>query len=120
MAQDHTLQRVVIMASSFTYSVADVVTLDYNDLVAGHDLSAEIERAYGMDGVGVLTVKNVPGFVEARQKMLPLAREFAMLPEETKEKYVHKDSYYSFGWSHGKENVSILDGCIELVGSLIS
>lgn len=87
--------------------IADVVTLDYNDLVAGVDLTAEIERAYGMEGVGVLTVKNVPGFVEARKRMLPLAREFALLPEEVKSKYVHEESYYSFGWSHGKENVSI-------------
>lgn len=88
-----------------SFAIADVVQLDYNDLVEGKDLTAEIGRAYGMDGVGVLTVKNVPGFTEARQALLPLAYKFAMLPEEIKEKYVHKDSYYSFGWSHGKEKV---------------
>lgn len=91
--------------TAFHYQIAEVVQLDYNDLVAGKDLTAEIERAYGMDGVGVLTVKNVPGFIEARQAALPLARKFALLPEEVKEKCVHAESYYSFGWSHGKENL---------------
>lgn len=87
------------------FVIGEVVTLDYNDLISGKDLTAEIEKAYSYDGIGVLTVKNVPNFVEARAKMLPLAREFAILPEEIKEKYVHKESYYSFGWSHGKENL---------------
>eukprot|EP01031_Cornospumella_fuschlensis_P052881 gene52881-64609_t len=90
--------------TGLSYQIADVVQLDYNDLLEGKDLTAEIERAFGVDGVGVLTVKNVPNFVQARQKLLPLARTFADLPEETKAKYVHKESYYAFGWSHGKEN----------------
>ncbi len=42
-----------------------VVTIDYHDLVAGKDLSAEIDRAYNFEGVGLLTVKNVP-------KLLPM------------------------------------------------
>ena len=83
----------------------EVVELDYTDLVAGVDLTAEIQRAFGVDGVGLLTVKNVPNYVEARSELLPLSRKFADLPEDTKEKYVHKESYYSFGWSHGKEKL---------------
>src|SRR5437868_5333827 len=87
------------------YIIGNVVTLDYNDLIAGKDLSAQIAEAYGVDGIGVLTVKNVPRFVEARARLLPLARQFALLPEETKNKYVHEESHYSFGWSHGKEKL---------------
>lgn len=83
----------------------DVVQLDYEDLRNGKDLTAEIARAYGFDGVGVLTVKNVPGFVEARDRLLPLSRKFALLPEEVKAKYVHAESFYAFGWSHGKEKL---------------
>jgi hypothetical protein len=90
---------------SKSYVIGNVVTLDYNDLVAGKDLSAQIAEAYGFDGIGVLTVKNVPRFVEARERLLPLARQFALLPEETKNKYVHEESHYSFGWSHGKEKL---------------
>lgn len=84
---------------------ADVVELDYNDLLNEVDLSKEIEKAFGFDGVGALTVKNVPGFVEARKALLPLSYKFANLPDDIKEKYVHAASSYSFGWSHGKENL---------------
>eukprot|EP00299_Pterocystis_sp_00344_P009784 c4228_g1_i1.p1 GENE.c4228_g1_i1~~c4228_g1_i1.p1 ORF type:complete len:359 (-),score=86.90 c4228_g1_i1:18-1094(-) len=80
-----------------------VVVLDYQDLVAEKDLSAEIARAYGFDGLGILAVRGVPGFDEKRRRLLPLARAFALLPEHIKQKYEHPQSYYSFGWSHGKE-----------------
>jgi isopenicillin N synthase-like dioxygenase len=88
-----------------SYIIGNVIELDYYDLVNEKDLSKEIETAFGMDGIGVLVVKNVPDFIESRGKLLPLARKFADLPDEIKEKYVHKDSFYSFGWSHGKEKL---------------
>lgn len=84
---------------------ADIVVLDYNDLVNGVDVSSSIGKAYGVDGCGVLTVKNVPGLEEARNKLLPLAKEFSALDQETKLKYENKESFYSFGWSHGKEKL---------------
>jgi isopenicillin N synthase-like dioxygenase len=87
------------------YIIGTVVTLDYQDLASGKDLTSQIAEAYGFDGIGVLTVKNVPGFVEARERLLPLARTFALLPDEIKQKYVHEESFYSFGWSHGKEKL---------------
>lgn len=82
-----------------------VVTIDYNDLISGKDLSAEIAEAYGCepDCLGILLVKNVPTFVEKRQALLPLALKFAQLDDAIKARYEDKDSDYSFGWSHGKE-----------------
>ena len=82
--------------------MSNVVTLDYNRLVAGEDLSDQIGIAFGVDGLGILTVENVPAWEEKRRALLPLAREFADLPVSVKEKYEHAESYYSFGWSHGK------------------
>lgn len=83
----------------------NVEVLDYNDLMNGKDCSDQIERAYGVDGCGILTVKNVPGLVEARKCLLPLAKDFATLDEATKLKYENKETFYSFGWSHGKEKL---------------
>lgn len=40
-----------------------------------------------------------------REKLLPLGRKFAMLPDEIKAKYEHPYSLWSFGWSHGKEKL---------------
>ena len=50
--------------STVIYPTVEV--LDYNDLCAGVDLSTSIERAYGLGGPGLLTVKNVPGLTHAR------------------------------------------------------
>ena len=55
------------------------------------------------DGLGILAVKNVPGFVERREALIPLARQVAMLPDEEKAKIEDPESSYSVGWSHGKE-----------------
>ena len=86
-------------------SSAATVTLDYNDLINGTNLIDKISEAYGYDGLGILTVSNVPSLNESRMKLLPLARKFANLNDDIKNKYVHKDSHYSFGWSHGQEKL---------------
>eukprot|EP00128_Syssomonas_multiformis_P017561 Colp12_sorted_trinity150504_noHs@30867 len=83
-----------------------VVILDYEDLKNGKDLSQSIEAAYGYNGLGLLVVRNVPGYQERRQRLLPLAYKFGNFPEEIKNKYVHQESAYSFGWSHGKEKLN--------------
>ena len=83
----------------------DIVVLDYNDLINGIDLSDKIRKAYGVDGIGLLTVKNVPGLTEARSRLLPLAQKFAILDENTQKKYEDPKSHYSFGWSLGKEKL---------------
>jgi isopenicillin N synthase-like dioxygenase len=40
-----------------------------------------------------------------RFRTLSLAKRFADLPDEIKAKFEHPASYYSFGWSHGKEKM---------------
>ncbi len=84
---------------------ADVVEIPYEDLAAGKDLSHLIAQAYGFDGIGLLTVSGVPGLLEARANLLPLGRRFALLDKSVKDKYEDPSSYYSFGWSHGKEKL---------------
>jgi len=81
------------------------VELRYEDLTHGIDLSASIEAAFGADALGIMTVSGVPGVAERRRALLPLARRFAALPEAVKRKYEHAASFYSFGWSHGKEKL---------------
>jgi len=69
------------------------------------NLSNEIEEAFGLSGLGLIVVKGIPDFPKLRQNLLPLSSEFAKLPNSVKEKYVHGQSHYSFGWSHGKEQL---------------
>lgn len=63
----------------------------------------KIGLAYGPQGWGILFVSGVPGCETARRALLPLAAQFARLPEREQEACVHAESLYSVGWSHGKE-----------------
>jgi len=63
------------------------------------------EQGFGGNGLGVITVSGVPGLLKAKRNLLPLSYVFAHKPEEIRNKFVHEDSYYSIGWSHGKENI---------------
>eukprot|EP00928_Gymnodinium_smaydae_P005965 TRINITY_DN12070_c0_g2_i1.p1 TRINITY_DN12070_c0_g2~~TRINITY_DN12070_c0_g2_i1.p1 ORF type:complete len:404 (+),score=84.26 TRINITY_DN12070_c0_g2_i1:72-1283(+) len=81
----------------------EVIILEYSDLLAGKDLTAQVAAAFGPCGLGILAVRGVPGLVEARRRLLPLARELALQPEDILAKYESEKSLYNFGWSRGRE-----------------
>ncbi|CAI7796966.1 unnamed protein product, partial [Closterium sp. NIES-54] len=100
----------------------EVVRVSFADLKEGNDLSAQIEAAFGPGGLGIIAVSDVPGYPEARERLLPLALSASLcwcvhdhgrvhvsrlgeLPEEAKRRIEDPDSKYSFGWSEGKESV---------------
>jgi isopenicillin N synthase-like dioxygenase len=83
----------------------DVPVVSYEDLVAQEDLSAVIEEAFGYEGMGILVVSGVPELSAKRGELLPLAFAFANLPDEAKKACELPEAFYSFGWSHGKENL---------------
>jgi len=83
-----------------------VEVVDYTKLVdESLDLTQFIEKTFGYEGLGILAVRGVPGYIEKRRALLPLAWKFASLPEEIKQLYCNEPSFYSFGWSHGKEKL---------------
>jgi isopenicillin N synthase-like dioxygenase len=88
-----------------TSELTDVVVLRYDDLAAGSDLTASISTAFGPDGLGILAVSGVPDVARQRQALLPLAPRFASMPRDVKAQYEHPESFWSFGWSHGKEKL---------------
>jgi isopenicillin N synthase-like dioxygenase len=101
------------MSSTTVDYVSDccpVVLLNYSDISNPDQSSAKllesIRVAYGNDGLGILVIRGIPKFQEYRAELLPLARSFALLPEETKKQYEHPISSYQFGWSHGKETLA--------------
>jgi len=89
----------------------DVVDFSFEELVSAQTttpsplLESKIAEAYGFDGLGILTVKNVPGLEDLRMRLLPLAHQFANLPDEVKAKTEVEHSFYQVGWSHGNEKL---------------
>ena len=83
-----------------------VVLLDYNDLTEKTtELMDSIAAAFGnnQDCLGICLVKNVPGLLTLRERVLTSATTLANLPAKELDGMVDPVSTYMFGWSHGKE-----------------
>jgi isopenicillin N synthase-like dioxygenase len=83
----------------------DIVCVSYASLMQEADLSTQIERAFGAEGIGILAISGGPQLAEMREQLLPLARKLAELPSDELLQYEHAASSYCCGWSHGKEHL---------------
>ncbi|KAF9617236.1 hypothetical protein IFM89_035180 [Coptis chinensis] len=82
------------------------VTIPYSELQDKNaDLSMKIEEGFGPNGLGILSISDVPGFSSLRSNLLHLSSRLASLPEEVKKALEDPHSRYNFGWSHGKEKL---------------
>ena len=87
-------------------AAATLVRFTYEQLAdPGCDLSAQVEAAFGRDGLGICVVDGVPGYPEKRAALLPLASQLASLPAEQLEELEDPASKWNFGWSHGREKL---------------
>jgi isopenicillin N synthase-like dioxygenase len=95
---------------------APVVSIPYSDLVnfasgdgsegskkTDAELIDKVGQAFGSaeSALGILAVTGVPLMQDKRQRLLPMARQVALL--EDKSEVVCEASKYQTGWSHGKE-----------------
>ncbi|CAH9066544.1 unnamed protein product [Cuscuta europaea] len=97
---------ISICSSQVPSRTVPTVTISYNELKDKYsDLSAKIEEGFGPNGLGILSVSDVPEYTLLRQNLLLLSHRLANLPESVKEELEDPDSRYNFGWSHGKEKL---------------
>lgn len=107
---------------------AALVQFSYEQLADPHaDLSAQIEAAFGPDGLGICVVNGVPGYEAARAVLLPLASALASLPPAELAALEDPGSRWNFGWSHGREKlegdrvgVSAATPCVACAGINLS
>ncbi|PPR98536.1 hypothetical protein GOBAR_AA22128 [Gossypium barbadense] len=82
------------------------VTITYYELKdKDADLSLKIEEGFGPNGLGILSITDVPEFPSLRRNLLCLSSRLAALPEDVKKELEDPQSRYNFGWSHGKEQL---------------
>eukprot|EP00899_Mesostigma_viride_P009496 jgi/Mesvir1/18548/Mv17066-RA.1 len=94
------------VTASAVSSASGIVTLTYDELIhRNHNLGDRISQAFGEGGLGLLTVAGVPGYLEQRAALLPLAQQLASLPEDALARLEDPESHFSFGWSCGKETL---------------
>ncbi|KAF5482073.1 hypothetical protein F2P56_002668 [Juglans regia] len=93
-------------SSQTAFPTLRTVTISYSELKdKSANLSMKIEEGFGPNGLGILSITEVPGFSALRQNLLRLSPRLAGLPEETKKELEDPHSRYNFGWSHGKEKL---------------
>lgn len=97
-----------------TVKEATPVLISYQDLVSFSEgtaddatranLVAKIGQAFGPDGLGLLGVRGVPGFLIKRECLLKLAHRLPYLPDIKDCELPH--AMYATGWSHGREQLA--------------
>jgi hypothetical protein len=82
-----------------------MIKISFHDLSNASDLTKEIGNAFGPDGLGILFVYDIPGYIEARKQLLNVGLKLAQLPQSSLDKLEDRVSNYNIGWSHGKEKI---------------
>lgn len=88
----------------------ELVIVDYQSLISttpdeSKQVQEKIASAFGSDGAGIIAIRNVPGFVEAKMDLLSLTHSLATLPAEQLKELEVPEALYNTGWSHGKEKL---------------
>lgn len=70
-------------------------------------LLQQIEIAFGAGetSLGILAITDIPQLEELRNKLLPMARQLALLPKRELDAVTDVASGYQVGWSHGREKL---------------
>ncbi|MBA0867748.1 hypothetical protein Goshw_003589 [Gossypium schwendimanii] len=93
-------------SSETPFPTLRTVTIPYYELKdKDADLSLKIEEGFGPNGLGILSITDVPEFPSLRRNLLCLSSRLAALPEDVKKELEDPQSRYNFGWSHGKEQL---------------
>ena len=94
-----------------------VVTISYADLIQSskqarnksesESVIKSIGEAFGNNdaSLGIVFISDIPNFQELRKRTLQLTHRLGNLQKEVLEKLEDEQSFYSVGWSHGKERV---------------
>ena len=115
-----------------TVNQDDLVIMDYKDLVALSNCAEEekqsklfplLNKAFGAtsttsnnnnnnndpanaQSLGLIAIRNIPNFIQAKDAFLPLAHKLATLPTDYLATYLTDEiSMYNAGWSYGKEKL---------------
>lgn len=101
--------RIRMQSNTEKLGYRKLVVVDYQSIVNVSDesknLRDEIARAFGSDGIGIIGIRNIPGFVEAKNDLLSLTHSLANLPGAELKELEVPEMLFNTGWSHGKEKL---------------
>lgn len=74
------------------------INLKFSDLIINKNLSPELSEAFGKDGLGFLTISDIPKYKSKCSKLLPMSYELSQLSISEKSRIENPESGYKIGW----------------------
>mmetsp|Transcript_17708 Transcript_17708/g.30084 ORF Transcript_17708/g.30084 Transcript_17708/m.30084 type:complete len:348 (-) Transcript_17708:624-1667(-) len=82
------------------------VIIDYEDVAdIESNLNDQILKAFGPDGLGLICIKGVPGFLQAKLGLLEKGHQLSHSDKQVLDSLEDEKSLYNAGWSFGKEKL---------------
>lgn len=82
---------------------SNITKIDFAKLSVGNtDLSEEIHKAFGKEGLGLIAIKNIPNLKQARENILKKGFEFFHLNESLLKKLENPEVNYLVGFNRGR------------------
>ena len=102
---------------SSTHENHKPVSISYEELIQedSSDILGAIERAYDDNGLGLMLVRDVPGFESQRAKLLRMSWEVAHLPQDYLKTLERPEINHMQGWNPGHSGY--LEGADKLQNS---
>ncbi len=103
----HTIGTMASNTSNTDVFISPIVTIPYDDLHSEEEsVLTKIGQGFGVDGYGIIAITNIPNYTGLRGRLLHLGRQLATeTPQKILDELTIPESYYTTGWSHGKEKV---------------
>lgn len=79
-----------------------IVKIDYSDLSEKNDISQQISDAFGPSGLGLIVIKNIPKYVECREKILKAGFEMTKIDENYLKSLEKPETNFSLGYGKAK------------------
>jgi hypothetical protein len=78
------------------------IEIDYADISnPDADLDDKLKKAFGLDGLGLCIVTNIPDIEKNRKALLSLINDLASLDDDTLRGLMHPETLCTSGWSVG-------------------
>jgi isopenicillin N synthase-like dioxygenase len=81
----------------------NLIKIDYNELIdPNSNLIDNITQAFGINGLGLICIKNIPNYSEIRKDILKKGFEMANLDQDYLQTLEKPETNYSLGYQKGK------------------
>jgi isopenicillin N synthase-like dioxygenase len=88
-------------------SKTNLIKVDYSEIInPNSNLSKQISEAFGLEGLGLIAIKNIPGYPEIRKRILTQGFKMAHFSQDDLKSLEKPETNYSLGWQKGNTYIN--------------